>query len=74
MSFLEIFQPGLQYLREERERQRMDIVQRPATGKGPDDGPLDLPEPPNPDALGDPGPGVAALPPDLTPAPENQGP
>ena len=33
MSFLEIFQPGLKHLREERDRQKM-IVVRPAHGVG----------------------------------------
>jgi hypothetical protein len=61
MSFLEIFHPGLQHVREERERRRADIVQRPAMGPGPD-GPMTLPEPLAPDVLGDPGPGPADLP------------
>ena len=34
MSFLEIFQPGLKHLREERDRQRMLVV-RPSHGGGP---------------------------------------
>ena len=34
MSFLEIFQPGLKHLREERDRQRM-LVLRPSHGAGP---------------------------------------
>jgi hypothetical protein len=34
VSFLEIFQPGLKHLREERDRQRMLVV-RPAHGAGP---------------------------------------
>ena len=34
MSFLEIFQPGLKHLREERDRQRMLVV-RPSNGGGP---------------------------------------
>jgi hypothetical protein len=34
MSFFEIFQPGLQYLREERDRRRMLVV-RPTHGGGP---------------------------------------
>lgn len=33
MSFLEIFQPGLKYLREERDRQKMLVV-RPSHGGG----------------------------------------
>ena len=33
MSFLEIFQPGLRHLREERDRQKMLVV-RPAHGAG----------------------------------------
>jgi hypothetical protein len=34
MSFLEIFQPGLKHLYEEKERQRMLVV-RPSHGGGP---------------------------------------
>jgi hypothetical protein len=34
VSFLEIFQPGLKHLREERDRQRMLVV-RPSHGAGP---------------------------------------
>jgi hypothetical protein len=34
MSFLEIFQPGLKHLREEKDRQRMLVV-RPSHGGGP---------------------------------------
>lgn len=34
MSFLEIFQPGLRHLREERERQRMDVA-HPTDGADP---------------------------------------
>lgn len=34
MSFLEIFQPGLKHLREERERQRMDVAY-PTNGADP---------------------------------------
>ena len=34
MSFFEIFQPGLQHLREERDRRRMLVV-RPTHGGGP---------------------------------------
>jgi Family of unknown function (DUF6191) len=34
VSFLEIFQPGLKHLREERDRQRMLVV-RPSNGAGP---------------------------------------
>jgi Family of unknown function (DUF6191) len=34
MSFLEIFQPGLKHLYEERDRQRMLVI-RPAHGGGP---------------------------------------
>lgn len=34
MSFLEIFQPGLRHLREERERQRMDVA-HPTNGADP---------------------------------------
>lgn len=34
MSFLEIFQPGLRHLREERDRQRMDIAY-PTNGADP---------------------------------------
>jgi Family of unknown function (DUF6191) len=33
MSFLEIFQPGLKYLREEKERQKM-LVSKPTHGGG----------------------------------------
>ena len=33
MSFLEIFQPGLRHLREERDRQKMLVV-RPSHGGG----------------------------------------
>jgi len=33
MSFLEIFQPGLKHLREERDRQKMLVV-RPSHGAG----------------------------------------
>lgn len=33
MSFLEIFQPGLKHLREERDRQKMLVV-RPSHGGG----------------------------------------
>ena len=33
MSFLEIFQPGLKHLREERDRQKM-LVFRPSHGAG----------------------------------------
>ena len=34
MSILEMFQPGLKHLREERDRQRMLVV-RPSHGGGP---------------------------------------
>jgi hypothetical protein len=34
VSFLEIFQPDLKHLREERDRQRMLVV-RPSHGAGP---------------------------------------
>jgi hypothetical protein len=34
MSFLEIFQPGLKHLREEKDRQRMLVI-RPSHGGGP---------------------------------------
>jgi Family of unknown function (DUF6191) len=34
MSFLEIFQPGLKHLYEERDRQRTQVI-RPARGAGP---------------------------------------
>jgi Family of unknown function (DUF6191) len=34
MSFLEIFQPGLKHLYEERDRQRMLVI-RPVHGGGP---------------------------------------
>lgn len=34
MSFLEIFQPGLRHLREERARQRMDVA-HPTNGADP---------------------------------------
>jgi Family of unknown function (DUF6191) len=34
MSFLEIFQPGLKHLHEERDRQRTQVI-RPAQGAGP---------------------------------------
>lgn len=34
MSFLEIFQPGLKHLREERERQRMNVA-HPTNGADP---------------------------------------
>lgn len=34
MSFMEIFQPGLKYLREERERQRMNVAY-PTDGADP---------------------------------------
>jgi hypothetical protein len=34
MSFMEIFQPGLKYLREERDRSRMDVVY-PTNGGNP---------------------------------------
>jgi len=34
MSFLEIFQPGLKHLYDERDRQRMLVV-RPSRGGGP---------------------------------------
>jgi hypothetical protein len=34
MSFLEIFQPGLRHLREERERQRLIVPRPPAAGPG----------------------------------------
>jgi hypothetical protein len=34
VSFLEIFQPGLKHLRDERDRQRMLVV-RPSHGAGP---------------------------------------
>ena len=34
MSFLEIFQPDLRYLREERDRQKIMVV-RPRAGEGP---------------------------------------
>ena len=34
MSFLEIFQPGLKHLHEEKDRQRMLVV-RPSHGGGP---------------------------------------
>jgi hypothetical protein len=34
MSFLEIFQPGLKHLHEERDRQRTQVI-RPAKGAGP---------------------------------------
>ncbi len=34
MSFLEIFQPDLRHLREERDRQKIMVV-RPRTGDGP---------------------------------------
>jgi Family of unknown function (DUF6191) len=38
MSFFEVFQPGLQHLREERDRRKMLVV-RPAHGGG---GPLGI--------------------------------
>jgi hypothetical protein len=34
MSFLEVFQPGLKHLHEEKDRQRMLVV-RPSHGGGP---------------------------------------
>ena len=34
MSFLEIFQPGLQYVREERDRRKV-LVANPSHGGGP---------------------------------------
>ena len=34
MSFLEIFQPGLKHLKEEKDRQRMLVI-RPSHGGGP---------------------------------------
>jgi len=34
MSFMEIFQPGLKYLREERDRRRMDVAY-PTNGGNP---------------------------------------
>ncbi len=34
MSFLEIFQPGLKHLNEEKDRQRMLVI-RPSHGGGP---------------------------------------
>jgi hypothetical protein len=34
MSFVEIFQPGLKHLHEERDRQRTQVI-RPARGAGP---------------------------------------
>lgn len=34
MSFMEIFQPGLKFLRQERERQRMDVAY-PKNGGNP---------------------------------------
>jgi hypothetical protein len=60
MSFGEFFQPGFQHLRDEKERQKMDIVQRPATGPGK--GPIDLPEPSDPNTLPAAGPDAAAVP------------
>ena len=38
MSFMEIFQPGLKYLREERDRRRMDVAY-PTNGGNP---PIDI--------------------------------
>jgi len=38
MSFMEIFQPGLRYLRDERDRQRMDVAY-PTNGGNP---PIDI--------------------------------
>lgn len=35
MSFLEIFQPGLRHLREERERQKLMVARPPAAGPAP---------------------------------------
>jgi hypothetical protein len=35
MSFLEIFQPGLKHLREERERQKMLVLRAPHGGGSP---------------------------------------
>jgi hypothetical protein len=35
MSFLEIFQPGLRHLREERERQKLMVARPPAAGRAP---------------------------------------
>ena len=38
MSFMEIFQPGLRYLRDEQDRQRMDVAY-PTNGGNP---PIDI--------------------------------
>jgi hypothetical protein len=35
MSFLEIFQPGLRHLREERDRQKLMVARPPAAGGAP---------------------------------------
>jgi len=35
MSFLEIFQPGLRHLREERDRQKLMVARPPAADGGP---------------------------------------
>jgi hypothetical protein len=67
MSFLEIFQPGLKYLREERDRRKV-LVANPTHGGGPPLG-IDLDAGTakitiNRPAEPDPGPGAAAVPED----------
>jgi hypothetical protein len=56
MSFLEIFQPGLRHLREERERQKLMVARPPAAGRAPlginlDAGTAVIPARPHPDPV-----------------------
>jgi hypothetical protein len=70
MSFMEIFQPGLKYLREERDRRRMDVAYPTNGGNPPIDIDLDagtatilVPVPaPEPGEVPDPEPGEESAP------------